>query len=149
VQENNHVFSRIQPGSERSFGLVFSTVFGILCALAAYKKAPFWPHWLALSALFAMCALFCPAALKTLNILWFKFALLLGKYFEPITMAVFYMLIFTPIALCRRALGTQPLALKYDPTLASYWIVRKDDAGIQAPYANAAEHKHDAFSAQG
>ena len=65
-----------------------------------------------------------PAWLAPLNRVWFKFGLLLQRVVNPLVMAVIYFAVVTPTGLIMRALGKDPLHLRYDPDARSYWIPR-------------------------
>ena len=43
---------------------------------------------------------------------------------NPLVMALIYFAVVTPTGLVMRALGKDPLRLKYDPDAQSYWIHR-------------------------
>ena len=74
--------------------------------------------------LFLATALLCPAALKLFNRLWLKFRLLLHKVVNPIVMALVFFGAVLPTGLIMRALGKDPLRLKWQPDANSYWIDR-------------------------
>ena len=66
-----------------------------------------------------------PATLKPLNRMWFKFGLLLHKVVNPIVMALVFFGTVLPTGLIMRALGKDPLRLKWQPDANSYWIERR------------------------
>ena len=79
----------IKPPSERSTGLLLASIAAILAAL--WRQAPIVP-WFALSIGLGLAAvsLTKPVLLKPLNILWFRFGLLLHRIVNPLVMfAVF------------------------------------------------------------
>ena len=121
---------RAQPaiGSERSFGLVFSTVFALV-ALAPLVHSGV-PRWWALivSAGFAITALLIPRILRPLNRIWFAFGLLLHRIVNPIVMAVMFFGVILPAALVLRAMGKKFLRIQYEPGAKSYWIPREQPA---------------------
>ena len=61
--------------------------------------------------------------LSPLNILWFKFGILLGSIVSPIVMSIIFFAIITPIGLIMKALGKDLLNKKYN-NKKSYWIVK-------------------------
>ena len=73
---------------------------------------------------FLAVALVRPAWLAPFNRAWFKFGLLLQRVVNPLVMAVIYFAVVTPTGLVMRALGKDPLRLRYDPDAESYWIHR-------------------------
>ena len=115
----------VEGSSDRSFGLVFAAVFGLI-ALGPLRHghAPRW--WAsALAGVFALVALRRPALLATPNRLWTKLGVLLGKVVSPIALGILFYGVVTPLAVVIRLTGKDPLRLKLDPAAESYWIVRK------------------------
>lgn len=113
-----------QMGSERSFGLVFAVVFAII-ALWPLKSGGDIRPWAAGAAVaFALAALVVPRALKPLNIVWFKFGMVLHHVMTPLIMGLLFFVTVTPVGMLMRATGKDPMRLKRDPKAASYWIVR-------------------------
>ncbi len=118
--------TEVEVGSERSFGIVFAVVFAIIA---------FWPlvfHgnpvrlWaLGVGAIFLGLAFLAPQVLKPLNILWFKFGMLLSKIVSPIVMGIIFFITVTPIGLIRRMKHPDPLNQAFDKDADSYWIVRE------------------------
>ena len=118
--------TEIKMGTERGFGFVFATVFAIIS---------FWPVFfgnslrvwaLIIALLFAGIAIFHPSILRPLNVLWFKFGLLLGKFVTPIVMFLLFVTTFTPVALFLRASRKDNMALRIDRDVQSYWVNKKD-----------------------
>ena len=114
----------VTVGSERAFGVVFAVVFAVVAA---------WPLkdggdirvWAAIvSGLFLAVTFLVPSLLRPLNIVWFKFGLLLHKIVNPLIMGFLFFLTITPIALLMRLFGKDPLHRKFDADAESYWIER-------------------------
>jgi len=126
--QTHESFERDQPvkgSSDRSFGIVFAVVFGIV---------GFWPLiggaaprlWsLIVAAAFLGVAVVCPRLLAPLNRLWLKFGLLLHKVTNPIIMGLVFFLAVVPTALIMKLLGKDPLRRKLDKQAQSYWISRE------------------------
>ena len=114
-----------QGGSDKAFGLVFSAVFGLIGLYPLVDGAParFWA--LALATLFLVVAFARPRLLSPLNRLWTKFGLVLHRVVSPIALFAVFCLAVLPTALVLRALGKDPLRLRFDPRSKSYWIERK------------------------
>jgi Saxitoxin biosynthesis operon protein SxtJ len=114
----------IKPSSDRSFGLVVATFFLIvsLWPLIQGDAIRWWA--LGVAAVFAALALLWTAALAPLNKLWTKLGMLLYRIVSPGVMALLFYVIVTPIALLMRMLGKDPLRLRRDSDVASYWIHR-------------------------
>ncbi len=118
-------FTSVEVGSERSFGLVFAAVFAIigLWPLIDGGSVRIWS--LAIGGGFLGFAAVYPSALRPLNLLWFKFGLLLGKIVTPVVMALLFVTTVVPIGLVMRALGKDSLRLKHRD-MATYWITRPE-----------------------
>jgi hypothetical protein len=76
------------------------------------------------AALFFFFAWVRPAALKLLNLIWFKFGLILHKVINPVVMVLVFFGTVLPTGLIMRALGKDPLRLKRQPNAKTYWIER-------------------------
>jgi hypothetical protein len=120
-------FSRkadVRIGSNRSFGLVFTVVF-ILAGLAPLRHGGELRLWaVGLAGAFLVAALLAPKLLRPLNLIWFKFGLLLHTVVNPLVMGLLFFLTVTPVALLMRLSGKDPLRLKRDAAADSYWITR-------------------------
>ncbi len=112
-------------GSERNFGLVFAAVFGVIGLWPLIGGNPVRIWSLAIAAIFLVLAFARPAVLRPLNLLWFRFGLLLGKIVAPIVMALIFYVAVTPTALIMRLLGKDILRLRFDRDAATYWIARE------------------------
>ena len=115
---------RVVAGSNRSFGIVFAVVFGVI---------GFWPVafggslrlWAAIPAgLFLAAALMAPWLLSPLNRAWFYVGIALHRVVNPIVMAIIYYGTVVPVGLILKARGKDLLRLKRDPDAKSYWIPR-------------------------
>ena len=107
--------SKIKMGSNRNFGLVFSVVFIILGFFPLIKDSNpnFW--LIVISLLFLFFGIFIPNVLKPLNILWFKFGILLGTFVSPIIMLLIFYLIITPIGIIMKIFGKDLLNINCCP----------------------------------
>ncbi len=116
----------VTVGSERSFGLVFATVFAIIGLWPVIAGAN--PRWwvLAISLMFIVAALLIPAVLAPLNRVWFKFGLLLGRIVGPVVMALIFFVAVTPTALIFKLRRKDLLRLARQPDAKSYWINRDE-----------------------
>jgi hypothetical protein len=114
----------VKMGSERGFGLVFAVVFAIvgLWPLKAGLEPRAWALGVAAACLSA--GLLLPALLRPLNILWFRFGMLLGRIMTPIVMAVLFYGVVLPIGFIMGLRGHDPLRLRMDRSATSYWIDR-------------------------
>ena len=58
-----------------------------------------------------------------LNIIWFKFGILLGSFVAPIVMCAVFFTVITPISIIMKMLNKDLLNKKYSDK-QSYWIVK-------------------------
>ena len=115
----------IKIGSNRSFGIVFFVVF-LLIGLYPLLKGDNIRIWsLILAIIFIVLGLVNSKLLSPINLLWFKFGILLGRFISPIVMGIIFFLVVTPTAFILRLFGKDVLNLKKnnEPT---YWIENKD-----------------------
>jgi hypothetical protein len=113
----------LQGSSDRSFGFVF-TGFCALGGVKLYTGHAWALYWFAGSAAFLAAALLAPRILGPLNRLWMKFALLLYTVMNPLTMALLFFLVVTPIGVVMRLAGKDFLRKRLEPEAASYWLPR-------------------------
>ena len=114
----------VKVGSERAFGIVFAVVFVIIGLAPLLYDGPLRIWSLGVCAGFLGAAFILPSALKPLNLVWFKFGLLLHKVVNPLIMGLMFFVVITPIGLLMRATGKDPLARKLDLAAKTYWIPR-------------------------
>lgn len=112
------------PPSERSFGIVFTAVFLIVGAWPLLSGGP--PRWwaLAIAGAFLVAGLALPRILRPLNSAWLRFGLVLHRIISPLILAMLFYLTVLPTGLVMRALGKDPLRLRFDRNARSYWIER-------------------------
>lgn len=112
----------IKIGSNKSFGIVFFVVFLLisLYPLTYLGEIRIWS--LIISFIFLILGLLNSNLLAPLNIIWFKFGILLGKIVSPLIMGVIFFLVVTPIGIIMRLMGKDVLNLKYNKKDESYWI---------------------------
>jgi len=115
-------FEAQKPPSERSFGLLFAGIFTLvgLIPLLSHQSIPTIPLGIGLG--FGLMAWLSPALLQPLNILWFKFGLLLHKIISPIVLGILFYGLLTPFAVLSRMTGKSFLQLAIDKQAPSYWV---------------------------
>lgn len=114
----------VTPGSERSFGLVFAAVFALIAFWPMLGGEPIRTWAAGVAAAFLAVALLAPRLLRPLNVVWFKFGMLLHKVVNPVVMGLLFFVAITPIALLMRLAGKDPLHRAFDADAESYWIER-------------------------
>lgn len=124
------------PGSERAFGFVFAVVFVVVGLFPLLGSTA--PRWWALGVAAALVgvALLVPRLLTVPNRLWHRLGLLLQRVAHPLVLAFVYFAVVTPTGLLLRTFGKDPLRLRFDPSAASYWIVRQPPGPEPGSMAN-------------
>ena len=114
----------VRGSSDRSFGLVFAAVFGLIGLFPLLLGNALRPWSLIIAMAFLVTALLFPRILAPFNRLWLKFGFLLHRIVSPIVLGIMFYLVVTPIGLLMRLVGQDPLRLRFDKGAASYWIER-------------------------
>ena len=115
----------IKIGSNRSFGIVFFTVFLIIATYPLINNGEIRIWSLILSLAFLILGLLNSKILYPLNKIWFKFGLLLGRIVSPLVMVIIFFLVVTPIGLLMRILNKDLLNLNFNKS-KSYWIEKNE-----------------------
>ena len=115
---------KIKISSNKSFGIVFSVFFALVAfyPLINNEEVRLWA--LVTSMIFLILGLINSVILKPLNLVWFKFGIILGKLISPIVMGLVFFCVVTPTGLIMRLFKKDLLNLKIDRK-KSYWIERK------------------------
>ena len=121
--------SKIKISSNRNFGFIFFIVFLIVGLWPLTYENPIRIWSVIISLIFLILGLMKSKLLTPLNILWFKFGMILGTIVAPITMGVVFFLVVTPIGLVMRIMGKDILNKKYDKKKKTYWISRYKNMG--------------------
>jgi hypothetical protein len=125
IDERSRPRSKVRPGSNRSFGVVFALFFGAvsLWPLWSGGRVRLWAAVLALA--FAAVAVAAPHLLARLNQGWFLLGRAMQRLVSPLVMAAIYFGAVVPTGLALKLLGKDPLRLRRDPAATSYWIARE------------------------
>ena len=116
--------AEVQLGSDRTFGLVFAVVFGLVSGFPLIIGKPYHLWAGGLSVAFLATALVLPRFLRPLNRIWFRIGALLHKIASPLVMGLLFFSTILPTSLLMRLFGKRPLTLKFDTAAKSYWIKR-------------------------
>jgi hypothetical protein len=117
--------TKIKTGSNKSFGIVFFIVFFIFAiwplknnlAISEIRILP-----LIISFVFLFLGLINSKLLTPLNIVWYKFGLMLGAIIAPIVMGVVFFAVVTPTGLIMKIFGKDLLKMKLNKNSKSYWV---------------------------
>jgi hypothetical protein len=115
--------NKIKMGSNKSFGIVFFIVFLIIAfwPFVSFTTVKIWS--LIISIIFLVLGMMNSKILSPLNLIWFKFGILLGSIVSPIVMSIIFFVVITPIGIIMRMLGKDLLNKKYNKK-KSYWIIK-------------------------
>jgi hypothetical protein len=114
--------------TDRSFGLTFAVVFGILAAVAAWRgwmSGELWKYFLGIALVFLIISYTVPGILRPFNKVWMLFGAFLHKVVSPIMLGLIYFVVMTPVASFFKLIGRDELRRKYDPAAKTYWITRE------------------------
>ena len=109
--------------SEKNFGYTFSIVFFILSLYFFFKSEEnlvYSSFFISLTILFLVITFFKPNYFKSLNILWFKFGIIISKIINPIILGLLYFIIFTPFAIWFKIIKRDALKINYNSN-ETYW----------------------------
>ena len=112
--------------SNRSFGILFFIVFLILSLWPLKNGSNLNFYFLIFAGIFLVLGALNSNVLTPFNRLWVKFGEILGKLIAPIIMGLVYFLILTPISLTIRLFRKDLLGLKFNKSIKTYWIERKN-----------------------
>jgi len=114
---------KVKIGSNRSFGIVFFIFFMIIGTYPIFFQGELRIWSLIVSIIFLLLGIINSKFLTPLNLLWFKFGMLLGRIVSPIVMGLVFFLVVTPTGMIMRILNKDLLRLKKKNT-KTYWIER-------------------------
>ena len=114
---------KVKIGSNRSFGIVFFIFFLIIGTYPIFFQGELKIWSLVVSIIFLLLGIINSRFLTPLNLLWFKFGMLLGRLVSPIVMGLVFFLVVTPTGIIMRILNKNLLRLK-KKNVKTYWIER-------------------------
>lgn len=109
--------------SDRSTGLVFTAV-ALIVAYLWRADATVLQAALVVAGVLAAISLLIPIALRPLNILWMRLALLLNKIMNPVIMMVLFAIAIVPAGLVMQ-MRYDPLRKRPRKDVGSHWIERR------------------------
>ena len=110
--------------SNKSFGILFSSVFGSISIYAYINNNLIMAVILAVfTSILIFITMISPKVLVTANRLWMNFGLLLGRLISPIVIGVIFFILITPVAILLRLTGRDILKIKRP--LKTNWVGRQ------------------------
>jgi hypothetical protein len=113
----------------RRFGLTVGLAFWVVGALVLWRRhapLPLPAVFGGAGALLLLGAGLAPSLLRPIEWVWMKLANALGWVMTRVVLGVIFLLVFTPAGLVRRVLGKDPLELRFDRRVESYWHPRPE-----------------------
>ena len=107
-----------------TFGILFFIFFLIIGFYPLISSGTIRIWSITLSLLFLIITIIKPNLFTSLNKLWIKLGILLGKIISPIVMGLVFFFIVTPIGILMKILKKDVMGLKRGES--SYWITRED-----------------------
>lgn len=134
----NRVPAGLKPGEARKFGLTVGGAFLALALISWWRLHPTTMRVTgALGGTLVVLGVIAPAILGPVYTAWMGLAGLLSKVTTPIFMGATYLLVLTPIALLKRAVGSNAMTRPPEPD-GSYWRPRpnakKGPASMERPF---------------
>jgi hypothetical protein len=119
--------SEIKPPTERSTGIVFALV-AVIVAVNWRNSQVVSSVAIGTAALLATLSIVSPKFLKPLNVIWFRFGLLLHRIINPLVMLAMFVVVIVPAGYIMR-IWHDPLRRQRGIGNSTYWIER--NAGRQ------------------
>ena len=107
-----------------AFGILFFFFFLVIGLYPLISSGTIRIWSITLSLTFLIITIIKPNLFTSLNKLWVKFGILLGKIISPIVMGLVFFFVVTPIGIFVRILKKDVMGLKRGAS--SYWIIRED-----------------------
>ena len=121
---------KIKVSSNKSFGIVFFIFFVAVSLYPLINNEEYRLWALIISIIFLILGLINSSFLTPLNLLWFKFGMLLGRVVSPIIMSLVFFGVVTPTGLIMKIFKKDLLKLKRKDQ-KSYWIERKSKSEMK------------------
>tara|TARA_B100001057_G_scaffold498358_1_gene605095 strand:- start:2105 stop:2494 length:390 start_codon:yes stop_codon:yes gene_type:complete len=119
--------NNINLPTNKNFGITFFFVFFILSTIFFFKKILLSIIFLIIAFSFLVLGIKNSKILNPLNIIWFKFGLLLGKIVSPIIIGIIYFIVITPIGFLMKYIFLKNLLnIKKNIKIKTYWKTRSD-----------------------
>ena len=124
--ENKSFFEVKQP-SEKIFGLFFALIFLFISIYLFYIEKNYFYFTFFISLVLFTSSIFFSTILKIPNKLWNLIGNILNAIISPIIMFIIFLITFFPIGITLKLFRIDIIKIKYDNSLSTYWINRKDD----------------------
>ena len=116
----------IKKKNNITFGILFFIFFLIIGLYPLISSGTIRIWSITVSLVFLIITIIKPNLFTSLNKLWIKFGILLGKIISPIVMGLIFFFVVTPTGILMKILKKDVMGLKRGAS--SYWITREDKA---------------------
>ena len=119
--------NKIKVSSNKSFGIIFSIVFLILSIYLYIKTGSYPLKLIGICIIFLILGILNSKILTPLNIIWFKFGIIIGRIMSPLIMLIIFFSTLLPISILTRILRKDFLKLdkKKNKKKKTYWELKK------------------------
>ncbi len=119
---------KIKIGSNKSFGIVFSIFFTLIFVYLLWSTQELNKTFFILAIVFLILGYLNSSLLTPLNILWFKFGILLSVVISPLIMSLIFFCVVTPLAILAKIVKKDFLNLdkKKNKNKKSHWIDKEN-----------------------
>lgn len=124
----------LSNSSLRKFGITMAVALCAIALIMFFKGSRFTPVATCLSAAFLILGLSAPKTLKQFYVSWMALAKALGWVNTRLILMLVFYAVFTPIGLCMRLFGRDPLDRKVEKTRQSYWKKKESGQPSRARY---------------
>jgi len=114
----------IKKKNNITFGILFFVFFLIIGLYPLISSGTIRIWSITVSLVFLIITIIKPNLFTSLNKLWIKFGILIGKIISPIVMGLIFFFVVTPIGILMKILKKDVMGLKRGAS--SYWITRED-----------------------
>ena len=119
---------KIKIGSNKSFGIVFSIFFTLIFVYLLLSTQEINKIFLILAIIFLILGFLNSKLLTPLNILWFRFGILLSVVISPLIMSIIFFCVVTPLSISAKIVKKDFLNLnkKKNNNKKSHWIDKEN-----------------------
>ena len=119
---------KIKIGSNKSFGIVFSIFFTLIFVYLLLSTQEINKIFLILAIIFLILGFLNSKLLTPLNILWFRFGILLSVVISPLIMSLIFFCVVTPLSILAKIVKKDFLNLnkKKNNNKKSHWIDKEN-----------------------
>jgi hypothetical protein len=103
---------------------MFAALFFILGLYKPHVGFQINTHLLIAGGILLMIGVLAPRALLPIAAVWRALSVVLHLIVSPLILFIIYYFVLTPVGTVLRLFGWDPLRIKRDPTLKSYWVLR-------------------------